>query len=92
MSPNELIEIQQRLGLSDNRMAQALGITRQTWRNWRTGKKVPTLAKNAIRWVMELRRVSPANDNLPARLRFMVAATFAAIASSGAFEFCWCCA
>lgn len=69
MSPDELRSIQDQLGLSDNRMAQALGVTRQTWRNWRRGCKCPTLAQNAIRWVLELRRLEPANDNLPNRFR-----------------------
>lgn len=50
-------------------MAQALGVTRQTWRNWRLGCKCPLLAQNAMRWMLELRRISPANDNLPAKLR-----------------------
>ena len=69
MNPEDLISIQTQLGLSDNRMAQALGVTRQTWRNWRRGCKCPPLAQNAIRWVLELRRLDAANDNLPERLR-----------------------
>jgi DNA-binding transcriptional regulator YiaG len=69
--PNkETIEtIQRRLGLSDGKMAAALGITRQTWRNWRTGRKCPEFAQNALQWLMELRRLSPSNDNLPERIR-----------------------
>lgn len=73
MTPDELVALQQRLGLSDSRMAQALGVTRQTWRNWRTGRNIPPLARNAIKWLIELRRLSPANDNLPDRLRFIPA-------------------
>lgn len=70
MTPERLIELQQALGLSDNKMAQALGVTRQTWRNWRTGCPCPLFAQNALRWMVELRRLSPANDNLPERVRF----------------------
>lgn len=70
MTPEMITEIQQALGLSDNKMAQALGVTRQTWRNWRNGCTCPQLAQNALRWMLELRRISPANDNLPARVRF----------------------
>ena len=69
MTPEELLEMQRTLGLSDGKMAQALGVTRQTWRNWRRGCKCPAFAQNALRWMMELRRLSPANDNLPAKLR-----------------------
>ena len=71
MTAEELIEVQKRLGLSDTKMAEALGITRQTWRNWRRGCVCPPLAQKAIRWMLELRRVSPANDNLPARVRVL---------------------
>lgn len=70
MTPDKIVEIQQALGLSDNKMAQALGVTRQTWRNWRTGCTMPVFARNALRWLLELRRLDPANDNLPARVRF----------------------
>jgi hypothetical protein len=71
IEPNkETIEaIQRRIGLSDGKMAASLGITRQTWRNWRTGRRCPEFALNALRWMMELRRLSPANDNLPERFR-----------------------
>lgn len=72
MDADELIRLQQQLGLSDTKMAAALGVTRQTWRNWRSGRTVPTLAQNALRWLMELRRVSPSNDNIPPRLRFIL--------------------
>ena len=70
MTPEMLAEIQQALGLSDNKMAQALGVTRQTWRNWRNGCKCPVFAQNALRWMLELRRLSPSNDNLPERVRY----------------------
>lgn len=85
MTPDDIIEVQRKLGLSDNKMAKALGVTRQTWRNWRTGKACPPLAQNAIRWLMELRKLSPANDNLPDRVRFFGAMLVAAL-SSGAVD------
>ena len=70
MTPERITALQNNLGLSDNRMAAALGVTRQTFRNWRRGCKCPQLAQNAMRWMIELRRLSPANDNLPDRIRF----------------------
>lgn len=79
MSPADLIEIQRKLGLSDGKMAKALGVTRQTWRNWRSGKAMPGLAQNALRWLMELRRLAPANDNIPERMRFFGGLAVAAI-------------
>ena len=69
MTPEEIAAIQRELRLSDGKMAQALGVTRQTWRNWRRGCRCPLFAQNALRWMMELRRVEPANDNLPQRVR-----------------------
>lgn len=70
MTPESINEIQRVLGLSDNKMAKAIGVTRQTWRNWRNGCTCPLLAQNALRWMIELRKISPANDNLPERIRF----------------------
>jgi DNA-binding transcriptional regulator YiaG len=84
MTPEEIIAIQKELNLSDGKMAQALGVTRQTWRNWRRGCKCPAFAQNAIRWMMELRRLSPANDNLPAKVRAVMIAAMAAIGLSEA--------
>lgn len=69
MTTEEIISIQNELGLSDGKMAQALGVTRQTWRNWRRGCKCPAFAQNGLRWMMELRRLDAANDNLPTRVR-----------------------
>lgn len=69
MTIEEINSIQKELGLSDGKMAQSLGVTRQTWRNWRRGCKCPVFAQNSLRWMMELRRLSPANDNLPAKVR-----------------------
>lgn len=86
MTPDDLVELQKRLGLSDNRMAQALGVTRQTWRNWRTGRAFPPLARNALRWLLELRRISPANDNIPERLRFFQMALAVACVASAISE------
>jgi len=71
MNKDELIYIQHRLGLSDRKMAACLGVTRQTWRNWRRGFKCPRLAQNSIRWMLELRRLDPANDNVPKPIRFV---------------------
>ena len=73
MTPEELMRIQESLGLSDNKMAKAIGVTRQTWRNWRTGRPCPLFAQNALRWLMELRKLSPSNDNIPKPMRFLVA-------------------
>jgi DNA-binding transcriptional regulator YiaG len=66
----KIIEIQSRLGLSDGKIAKALGITRQTWRNWRRGSTCPQFASMSLQCIMELRRLDPVNDNLPATLRF----------------------
>jgi DNA-binding transcriptional regulator YiaG len=69
MTTEEIIAIQKELGLSDGKMAHALGVTRQTFRNWRRGRVCPLFAQNALRWMMELRRLDAANDNLPERVR-----------------------
>jgi len=70
VTTDDIIAIQSRLGLSDNRMAACLGVTRQTWRNWRRGCSCPRVAQNAIRWMLEIRRIDPANDNLPQLVRW----------------------
>ena len=69
MTVEEINAIQHALGLSDGKMALSIGVTRQTWRNWRRGCKCPPFAQNSLRWLMELRRLDAANDNLPAALR-----------------------
>lgn len=69
MTTEEFATIQQQLMLSDGKMANALGVTRQTVRNWRIGCKCPEFAQNALRWMLELRRIDPANDNLPQAVR-----------------------
>lgn len=86
MNTEQINAIQKELGLSDNKMAQALGVTRQTWRNWRTGSTCPVFAQNALRWMMELRRLSPANDNLPPKIRALlnVAGAFLSAAAMAA--------
>lgn len=65
MTTEEIKAVQERLGLSDGKMAKALGITRQTWRNWRIGEPCPLFARNSLRWLMELRRLDAGNDNIP---------------------------
>lgn len=62
-------DLQRALGLSDSKMAAALKITRQTWRNWRTGRSCPAFAHQALIFMAELRRLDPANDNLPPAIR-----------------------
>lgn len=69
MNTEEINTLQKELGLSDGKIAQSLGVTRQTWRNWRRGCVCPRFAQNALRWMMELRRLDAANDNLPQRVR-----------------------
>lgn len=69
MTTEEFREIQAKLGLSDGKLALALGVTRQTVRNWRIGCACPQFAQNSIRWMLELRRLDPANDNLPPGVR-----------------------
>lgn len=69
MTASDFRAVQQQLELSDGKLALALGVTRQTVRNWRTGSPCPLFAQNAIRWMLELRRLDPANDNLPKGVR-----------------------
>ena len=69
MTSSEISAIQQELGLSDAKLAQSLGITRQTVRNWRKGMACPIFAQNALKWMMELRRLDANNDNLPPLVR-----------------------
>jgi hypothetical protein len=69
MTPEEIASIQKELNLSDGKIAASIGVTRQTWRNWRRGCRCPMFAQNALRWMMELRRLDAANDNLPVRVR-----------------------
>lgn len=85
MNHEDIAELQRKLGLSDGKMANALGVTRQTWRNWRTGKPCPEFAQNALCWLMELRRLSPANDNIPKYMRFTAALLTAAIGADLCF-------
>jgi len=69
MSERSVADLQRDLGLSDGKLALALGVTRQTVRNWRCGRKCPHFAQQAMTWMMELRRLDPANDNLPQAVR-----------------------
>ena len=69
MNDQKIINIQQYLGMSDRKLALALGVQRQTVRNWRIGRPCPVLAQNALRWMLELRRLDPANDNLPPQVK-----------------------
>lgn len=85
MTPEDIIGIQRELGLSDGKMAKALGLTRQTWRNWRRGCKCPAFAQNSLMWMMELRRLQPANDNLPKGVRQAVSSL--AVAAMAFTEF-----
>lgn len=69
-APDQRIaSLQSALGLSDGKLAKELGVTRQTVRNWRRGCKVPAFAQNSLRWLLALRAVDPANDNLPPAFR-----------------------
>lgn len=72
MTKDEIVAIQQQLGLSDGKMAAALCVTRQTWRNWRTGRTCPLFAQRALSCMMALRELQPANDNLPPAFRTQV--------------------
>lgn len=71
MTKDDIEAIQKELGLSDGKMAKSLGVTRQTFRNWRTGRACPIFAQQALVWLMELRRLSPANDNIPEMMRML---------------------
>lgn len=62
-------DAQKKLNLSDTKLAAALGVTRQTVSNWRRGKCCPCFVNVALRCMMELRRLEPANDNLPEAFR-----------------------
>ncbi|MBL0946235.1 MAG: hypothetical protein IBJ04_18115 [Hydrogenophaga sp.] len=75
MTPEQLAQWQDDLGLSDERMARALGLTRQTWRNWRVGHsgwkrgRLPPNVQTALRYLWTLMEVDPHNHTLPADLR-----------------------
>lgn len=74
MTPEDFQRAQAELGLSDGRMATVLGITRQSWRNWRTGRETKRggqrpLVELAIRALLELRRLDPENPTLPDAIR-----------------------
>lgn len=69
MTADDFRSLQAQLGLSDTKLARALGVTRQTVRNWRTGATIPPFVALSLRLMMTLRRLDPANDNLPPGIR-----------------------
>ena len=69
IEPKQVAEIQHRLGLKDTEIARALGITRQTWRNWRLGRTIPYFVGHGLKAISELYRLDPANENLPESIR-----------------------
>lgn len=69
MQTIDFVAVQSALALSDTKLARALGVTRQTIRNWRTGGTIPPFVARSLRIMMALRRLDPANDNLPPGVR-----------------------
>lgn len=69
MNAGFALELQRELGLTDTAMARALKITRQTWRNWRTGRSFPPFAAQSLVILSELRRIDSDNDSLPELVR-----------------------
>ena len=65
----DFVSIYNNLGISDGKLADAIGVTRQTVRNWRKSNSCPTFALNAMLWLSELRVADPINDNIPLVLR-----------------------
>lgn len=53
MTPAEILQARQSLGLSVNVMAQRLGIDRNTYGKWERGEqRAPAIAATAIRWLV----------------------------------------
>jgi DNA-binding transcriptional regulator YiaG len=53
MTPAEILQARQSLGLSVNVMAQRLGIDRNTYGKWERGEqRAPAIATTAIRWLV----------------------------------------
>ena len=69
IEPDQVIELQRRLGLRDTEIARALGVTRQTWRNWRKGRTIPYFVGHGLKAIGELYNLDPANENLPEGIR-----------------------
>lgn len=52
MTPAEILQARQSLGLSVNAMAQRLGIDRNTYGKWERGEqRAPAIAATAIKWL-----------------------------------------
>lgn len=70
MTPEEFEACRLRMGLSCLAMARALNLTPVTIHNYRSGRAtIRKCVANAVRWMCELHRLDPANDNLPKDLR-----------------------
>lgn len=69
MEVEDFKKLQTESSLSDRKIAEALGVTRQTWRNWRSGRVCPVFVQNAMRWLLAIRQLDPNNDNIPSALR-----------------------
>ncbi len=53
MTPAEILQARQSLGLSVTVMAQRLGIDRNTYGKWERGEqRAPAIAATAIRWLV----------------------------------------
>lgn len=53
ITPSEILQARQSLGLSVNAMAQRLGIDRNTYGKWERGEqRAPAIAATAIRWLV----------------------------------------
>ena len=53
MTPAEIKQARQSLGLSVNAMAQRLGIDRNTYGKWERGEqRAPAVAATAIKWLV----------------------------------------
>lgn len=53
MTPEQILQSRQSLGLSVNAMAHRLGIDRNTYGKWERGEqRAPAIAATAIRWLV----------------------------------------
>lgn len=69
VTPDEIIALQKQLGMNDTEIANALNVTRQTWRNWKTNRTIPYHVGHMIRAIGALINLDPANENLPEGIR-----------------------